>query len=83
MVDLGCGEGKLLKRLLNDKSFTRITGAINTLELGWQRNTTFDNASGHKETGRGPELEVTLPLFDWGQGRAARTGRGVDGAQCG
>lgn len=52
--------------------FTRATGAINVLELGWQRNTTFDNASGHKDTARGPEIEITLPLFDWGQGRAAR-----------
>jgi len=52
--------------------FTRVTGAINVLELGYQRNTTFDHASGHKEVARGPEIEVTLPLFDWGQGRAAR-----------
>ncbi|NKE67547.1 TolC family protein [Ramlibacter sp. RBP-2] len=52
--------------------FTRVTGAINVLELGYQRNTTFDHASGHKETARGPEVEITLPLFDWGQGRAAR-----------
>ncbi len=52
--------------------FTRVTGAINVLELGYQRNTTFDHASGHKETARGPEIEITLPLFDWGQGRAAR-----------
>jgi len=52
--------------------FTRVTGAINVLELGYQRNTTFDHASGHKEIARGPEIEVTLPLFDWGQGRGAR-----------
>jgi len=52
--------------------FTRVTGAINTLELGWRRNTTFDNAAGSRESAGGPELEVTLPLFDWGQARAAR-----------
>ncbi len=52
--------------------FTRVTGAIDVLELGWQRNTTFDHASGHKETARGPEIELRLPLFDWGQGRGAR-----------
>lgn len=52
--------------------FTRITGVIDTLELGWQRNTTFDNAAGDRDTARGPEIEVTLPLFDWGQGRGAR-----------
>jgi outer membrane protein, multidrug efflux system len=52
--------------------FTRVTGAINTLEIGVRRNTTFENATGHRETARGAEIEVTLPLFDWGQVRGAR-----------
>ena len=52
--------------------FTRISGVINTLELGVQYNTTFDNATGHKETARGGEIELTLPLFDWGQARGRR-----------
>lgn len=52
--------------------YVRATGVIDVLELGARRNTTFDNATGQKETGRGAELEVRLPLFDWGQARGAR-----------
>lgn len=50
----------------------RATGVINALELGVVRNTTFDNADGHRETARGVELELPLPVFDWGQGRNAQ-----------
>ena len=60
------------RHVADSLGFTRVTGAIDVLELGWQRNTTFDNAAGAKETARGPEIELRLPLFDWGQGRGAR-----------
>jgi outer membrane protein TolC len=36
------------------------------IELGVVRNTVFDNAENTRETGRGYEVEVRLPLFDWG-----------------
>jgi outer membrane protein TolC len=36
------------------------------IELGIVRNTVFDNAEGTRTTGRGYEVEVRLPLFDWG-----------------
>jgi outer membrane protein TolC len=36
------------------------------IELGVVRNTVFENAEGTRETGRGYEVEVRLPLFDWG-----------------
>jgi outer membrane protein TolC len=36
------------------------------IELGVRRNTIFDNASGSKLTGRGFEIDLRLPLFDWG-----------------
>ena len=52
--------------------YTRATGVIDALELGVVRNTTFDNADGHRETARGLELELPLPIFDWGQARNAR-----------
>lgn len=46
---------------------TRATGFISVLELGYQRNS---------ETGQprqtGYELEMRLPLFDWGSARYAR-----------
>ncbi len=51
---------------------TRATGFINALDIGYGRNTTFDNAHGERETKRGYELELALPIFDWGQARNAR-----------
>ncbi len=39
------------------------------IELGVRRNTVFDNVSGSKLTGRGFEIDVRLPLFDWGDTR--------------
>ena len=35
-------------------------------EVGARRDTVFDNASGTRSTRRGYELDVTLPVFDWG-----------------
>ena len=51
---------------------TRATSVIDALTLGVVRNTTFDNAHGEKETARGFEVELPIPLFDWGQARTAR-----------
>ena len=36
------------------------------IELGVRRNTVFDNAAGTKARGRGIEIDVRLPIFDWG-----------------
>lgn len=47
---------------------------LNTLvdvELGGRRDTIFDNHSGERTTGRGFELEIRLPLFDWGGAQRA------------
>ncbi|QSI32301.1 TolC family protein [Variovorax sp. RKNM96] len=52
---------------------TRATSVINAMEIGAVRNTTFENdADRSRSTKRGFELDLPLPLFDWGQ---ARTGR--------
>jgi len=55
-------------------------GAVTSLvdvEGGLRRDTVFDNAEGSRATGRGYELDVTLPVFDWGgmkrDGMNART----------
>ena len=40
--------------------------------LSYSRNTATERASGHRETTRGWEVELPLPLFDWG---GAATGR--------
>jgi outer membrane protein TolC len=52
--------------------YTRATGVVDALTLGLVRNTHFDNAAGERETTRGLEIELPLPLFDWGQARNAR-----------
>jgi len=36
------------------------------VEAGGRRDTVFDNAEGTKGTRRGFELDIRLPLFDWG-----------------
>ncbi len=36
------------------------------IELGMIRNTVFDNEHGSKTTGRGFEISLRLPIFDWG-----------------
>jgi multidrug efflux system outer membrane protein len=50
----------------------KTTGYLNGLELGYERSTSFDNAAGSKETRRGWEIELALPLFDFGGARNAR-----------
>ena len=36
------------------------------IELGIRRNTKFDDAAGSQKTGRGFEIGIRLPIFDWG-----------------
>lgn len=56
----------------NSLGFTRASGYINALHLAYERNTSFNNANGDKDTERGFELELVLPIFDWGSARNAR-----------
>ncbi|MGJ7580458.1 TolC family protein [Variovorax sp. RHLX14] len=39
------------------------------VEIGGRRDTAFDNAAGTQSTRRGFELDIRLPLFDWGSAR--------------
>lgn len=41
------------------------------VEIGGRRDTVFDTEEGTKERGRGLELEVRLPIFDWGGAQRA------------
>ena len=41
------------------------------LEAGVRRDTVWDNASGERHNARGYELEIRLPLFDWGGAQRA------------
>ncbi|RYZ06595.1 MAG: TolC family protein [Comamonadaceae bacterium] len=51
----------------------RITGTFDAMSIGVARNSRFDRGSpDRRETERGFEFALPLPLFDWGQGRSAR-----------
>ena len=52
--------------------YTRVTGVVNALSLGFESNRIVDGASGARSVERGPTLELSLPLFDWGAARNAR-----------
>lgn len=52
--------------------FQRVEGYLDGLTLTATRNTSFNNTSGEKTAKRGWELELPLPLFDWGGARNAR-----------
>ena len=58
--------------LANSLGLVKASGFINALDAKYSRNTTFDNASGDKETLRGWELELPIPIFDWGGANNAR-----------
>jgi outer membrane protein TolC len=51
--------------------WSRAGAVLGDIGLAYQRNTTTERDSGHRDTQRGWELELPLPLFDWGG--AART----------
>ncbi|WP_081271479.1 TolC family protein [Variovorax paradoxus] len=52
---------------------THATSVINAMELGVVRNTKFDNgADRSRSTKRGFELDLPIPVFDWGQARNGR-----------
>jgi outer membrane protein TolC len=61
------GAMKEAENIAASLGLTRATGFISVLELGYQRNS---------ETGRprqtGYEIEIRLPIFDWGSARVAR-----------
>jgi outer membrane protein TolC len=60
------------RRLADSLGFTKVTGVFDALSVGAVNNTHFDNATGERSTTRGFELELPLPLFDWGQARSTR-----------
>ena len=52
--------------------FTRATGFVDALTVGGVHDTLFDSATGTRENKKGFELELPVPVFDWGQARNAR-----------
>ena len=53
--------------------FKKVVGYFDGLSIGLQRTTIFDNHEGTRATLRGAELELPLPIFDWGGARNARS----------
>jgi outer membrane protein, multidrug efflux system len=53
--------------------FKTVMGYFDGLSLGFTNSTTFDNAAQSQETRRGFEVELPLPIFDWGGARNARS----------
>jgi outer membrane protein TolC len=45
--------------------------ALADVEAGVRHDTVFDNASGQRANRRGFELDIRLPLFDWGSSQRA------------
>jgi len=56
-----------LAGLARNLGLSRSTGLINVLEMGWLNST-----SNEAPVKRGYEIELRLPIFDWGQARVAR-----------
>jgi outer membrane protein, multidrug efflux system len=53
--------------------FKKVVGYFDGLTVSLQRTTIFDNHEGTRATLRGAELELPLPIFDWGGARNARS----------
>ena len=53
------------------QGWSRASAVFGDIGLAYSRNTTTERSNGHRDTTRGWELELPLPLFDWGG--AART----------
>ena len=53
--------------------FTKVTGYVDGMTLSLKRSSVFDNAAQTKASRRGAELELPLPIFDWGGARNARS----------
>ncbi len=50
----------------------KVVGYLDGVTLAYSRDSAFDAAAATRETRRGWELELPLPLFDWGGARNAR-----------
>lgn len=52
---------------------THATSVVNAMELGVARNSKFDDGPDRaRRTQRGFELDIPIPIFDWGQARNGR-----------
>ncbi|AVS91368.1 copper resistance protein [Paracidovorax avenae] len=62
-----------LDRVAGQQGFARAGQLFGDIGLGYRRDTTTERGGGHSEVKRGWELELPLPLFDWGGAANARS----------
>ena len=60
-----------LNQMADQQGFAGVGSVFGDIGLAYSRNTATDKASGHSEVTRGWELELPLPLFDWGGAASA------------
>lgn len=60
------------RHVADSLGMVKATGFLSPLDLAYERSTGFDNAAGSKEIRRGWEVELALPIFDFGGARNAR-----------
>ncbi len=53
--------------------FNKVTGYLDGLTLTATRTSVFDDAARTRQSRRGLEVELALPIFDWGGARNARS----------
>lgn len=70
-----------LDHLGERRGWARAGAIFGDIGLGYSRNTATDRATGHSDVTRGWEIDLPLPLFDWGGAASGRARRAA--AQCG
>jgi outer membrane protein, multidrug efflux system len=56
----------------NSLGLEKAAGFLSELQATYERNTEVDRADGEKEIQRGWELELPIPIFDWGRARSGK-----------
>ena len=62
-----------LDQVADRQGWAAVGSVFGDIGIAYSRNTAVDKASGHSEVTRGWELELPLPLFDWGGAAHARS----------
>ncbi len=86
VAELGDAEARALAARLDVRSamsesafvadqlgFKTVTGYFTGMNLGFTSTTFFDNATLSQDARRGVDIELPLPIFDWGGARNARS----------
>lgn len=61
-----------LDQVADRRGWAGVGSVFGDIGLTYSRNTATDKATGHSDVTRGWELELPLPLFDWGGGASAK-----------